>query len=199
MKTFIKNVLGYILSIIGILMMIFFRKYSGDLIPYSTIWFFAGFILLFIGYSFIQTKEIKLMQDLADEIDKFKLRADQIKVNLNSCKIKTNNYTEQIEEDDSYRPQLLNSLSDYTKKEMKHTTVYQSVLIYETDVFGQKAAYYSPTIYMDEISLKILLDREKETSIYVDRDNRNKYYFDLEFLRIPPRLQKIKKRDKKRF
>jgi len=185
MTGLIKIILGILLIIIGLLTYLFFRKYSGDLIPYTIIWYFAGILCAIVGFLLVKSgltsRDRKVTQDLKAEIDKFKSTADKIKVNFNDCKIRTNNYTEQVEKVKNYRAQAFDAMYD-SSKNIENVNVNQAVLIFETENYGQKEHYYSPTIYKDEITLRFLLDRKKETNIYIDRDNRGRYYFDLEFL-----------------
>jgi len=185
MKELIKTILGFFLILIGLLAFLFFRKYSGDLIPYPVIWYFVGILFMIIGFLLVKSglasHDKRVIKDLSVEINNFKLTADKIKVDLNNCKIRINNYTEQVEKVKSYKAQTFDAFYD-SSKNIENVNINQAVLIFETDKFGQRAKYFSPTIYKDEITLRFLLDRQKETFIYVDRDNRSKYYFDLEFL-----------------
>jgi hypothetical protein len=129
----------------------------------------------------LSSRDRKVRQNLKAEINNFKLTADKIKVDLNNCKIRANNYTEQVEVVKNYKAQAFDALYD-SSKNIANVNINQAVLIFETDKYGEKERYFSPTIYKDEVTLRFLLDRQKETYIYVDRDNRSKYYFDLEFL-----------------
>jgi hypothetical protein len=185
MQGLIKTILGFLLIIIGFLTVLFFRKYSGDLIPYPIIWVLAGILCVIIGFLLIKSglssRDRKARQNLKAEINNFKLTADKIKVDLNNCKIRANNYTEQVEVVKNYKAQAFDALYD-SSKNIANVNINQAVLIFETDKYGEKERYFSPTIYKDEVTLRFLLDRQKETYIYVDRDNRSRYYFDLEFL-----------------
>lgn len=67
---------------------------------------------------------------------------------------------------------------------IQNIEINQAVLVFETDILGQREQYISATIYKDPATLSFLLDKQKETCIYVDRDNRSNYYFDLEFLSV---------------
>lgn len=42
--------------------------------------------------------------------------------------------------------------------------------------------FISRVIPKDKVSLSFYLDQQKQTILYVDKTDRNKYYFDLDFL-----------------
>ena len=67
---------------------------------------------------------------------------------------------------------------------MEHLQVRQSVLIYERQNprSGVVEKFVTGVIPKDKITLSFYLDKQKHTSLYVDRDNRGMYYFDLDFL-----------------
>ena len=185
MKSWIKIISGILLTVTGIFAFLFFRNYKGDLIPDPLFWYIAGILLAIGGLLVIKggySQRDKRKAALAQaEIDKFKLSGDKILVDLNSCKIKTNNYTEQIERRRNYRAQALDEMYD-SNENIINREVNQTVLVFESDKYGTKKQYYSRTIFKDEITLRFLLDKYKETYIYVDKNNRDQYYFDIEFL-----------------
>jgi hypothetical protein len=123
----------------------------------------------------------KEKQNFKSEIDRFKQSADKIKVNLSDCEIISNNYTEQVEKVKSYKAQALDSIYD-SGKNIEQVDINQTVIVYKTTQYGQKEQFNSSTINKDRITLNFLLAKHKETYLYVDRNNRQKYYFDIEFL-----------------
>lgn len=46
--------------------------------------------------------------------------------------------------------------------------------------------FMSPPIFMSPESLRLRLDSQGRTKIYIDRDNVNNYFFDLRFLENTP-------------
>ena len=187
MKGKIKTIAGVLLIILGFLTYLFFRNYSGHLIPYPVVWNFAGILLLIAGSLLINSGLTR--RDKADdkkyaaEIDSFKLTADKIKVDLNSCEIRSNSYSQQISKAKDSRSMLLDAMVE-PNLNIQNIEINQAVLVFETDILGQREQYISATIYKDPATLSFLLDKQKETCIYVDRDNRSNYYFDLEFLSV---------------
>ena len=55
-------------------------------------------------------------------------------------------------------------------------------LIYSVDIDGKKVHFVSQPIYHEMELLKMLLDHQKTTHIFMDKTNPNNYYFDIEFL-----------------
>lgn len=181
----IKIIAGFLFIVLGFMTYLFFRNYSGDLIPYPAVWNFAGLFLMFAGFLLVKSGLSKgnktERQRFKAEIDKLKVTADKIKVDLNSCEIRSNSYSQQIPKEKDSRSVLLDAMYD-PDSNIRNIEINQAVVIYETDINGQREQFYSPPINKDAITLSFLLDRQKETYIYVDRDNRSEYYFDLEFL-----------------
>ncbi len=180
-----KAIIGFILIIAGIVVFLFFSKYSGDSIPYPFLWYLISIAVIGFGILLI-LNSLKVGNEqndktIDDEIDRLKKNGDKITVDLNICEIVTNNYVEERESNSSYRVQAWDALYD-SSRNVELVSVNQTVLLFETDRHGNKERFRSPTISKDEITLKFLLDRQQETFIYVDRDNRERYYFDLEFL-----------------
>lgn len=179
----IKIIASCLVILIGFMTYLFFRNYSGELIPYPAVWQFTGLFLFFAGFLLIGlSKGDKTnRQRFKAELDRFKLTADKIKVDLNSCKIRSNSYSQQIPETKDSRSMLLDAMYD-SNSNIRNVEINQAVVIFETDINGQREQFISPPINKDAITLSFLLDKQKETYIYIDRDNRSKYYFDLEFL-----------------
>jgi hypothetical protein len=185
MKDLIKAVLGFLFIGIGFLFFLFFGKYKGNLIPYPVFGYIVGILLMVLGYLLVKSgitlNNKKEKQNFNSEIDRFKQSADKIKVNLSDCEILSNNYTEQVEKVKSYKAQALDSIYD-SGKNIEQVDINQTVIVYKTTQYGQKEQFNSSTINKDRITLNFLLAKHKETYLYVDRNNRQKYYFDIEFL-----------------
>lgn len=176
---------GITLILSGSITCLFFSNYTGSLIPYPVLWYIAGILLASAGIAMLWSilfKTIKqAKQNWREEINAFKLTAHKIEVDLSTCEIKTNNYIEEVEKIKSSEAKFYDALYDPIRN-VENREVNQAVLIFETYESGKKKQYYSPTIYKDETTLRFLLARQKQTFIYVDRNNKSHYYFDLEFL-----------------
>jgi hypothetical protein len=183
----LKSILGYTLIVLGILAFLFFYRYNGDFIPYPTLWYLVSIGVIILGFSVVRKNRSRKQKEenehLNAEIDILKLNSNKLLVDLNSCEIITNNYTEQILRAKNYRSQALDFVYD-SNYNVEEKDVLQSVILFETEHEGKKEKFYSHTLYKDEVSLRIKFDRQKETCIYIDKDNSERYYFDLEFLYV---------------
>lgn len=185
MKFSVKKAIGIIMIVIGLLILLFFKQYSGVLIPHPVIGFVLGLLLMISGYltykkGLAQWYE-KKEEDINARILELKQKADKVRVDLSVCEIKTNSYSEQVDKVKNYKAKAFDPLYD-SDKSIENINSNEAVLIFETEKYGEKEHYYSPVIYKDEITLRFMLDKQKETYIYIDKENRSNYYFDLEFL-----------------
>ncbi|GGA91179.1 hypothetical protein [Puia dinghuensis] len=181
-------VLGLTTVIIGFITFLFFRHYSGKLIPYP--WAFillgigmlpAGYLLM--GYAVSVTNKADLRK-LQQRIEDLKANGEKIPVDLNSCDIRGHDYSEQVSSDDPDYP--FHYLHHYHINEEPITReIPQSIIIfpYSNSRTGLTEKFYSPVIPKDQLTLSFYLDRQKQTTLYVDRTNRKLYYFDLDFLK----------------
>lgn len=184
MKGVIQTILAIILFITGLITYIFFRSYSGELIPFPLLWYFVGILLMIAGaalyYLGLSNHEKKEHEELQNKIAAFKLTSEKIKVDLNHCEVKSNVYTEEHERIKPLRAQAFDAVFD-SSKNISQERVYQSVLVFETEVNGLLERFYSEIIDKDEVTLRFLIGRQKETYIYFDIEDGT-YYFDMEFL-----------------
>jgi len=183
----LKLIFGYVLMAIGILTFLFFRRYTSEAFPNPNIWFFISIVAVVAGFFIVRFNRKKIQkvekENLNAEIDEFKLYADKLLVDLNACEIITNNYIEHIERSKSSRSQALDFMYD-SSFNVEDKDILQSVILFETEHEGKKEKFYSHTMYKDEVTLRIKFDRQKETYIYIDKFNRERYYFDFEFLYV---------------
>jgi hypothetical protein len=194
-----RKITAYSLFILGFLTITFFRHYTGEIIPYPSLFWLIGFALFFVGYMLIRytpsVKDQKRIQQLRQLIGDLKANGEKIRVDLSDCEILEHNYSEHREtygRDSNFLSltgapgihYLLNELEDET-----HGTgianVTQSVLIfhYPNERTGQTEKFVSPVISKDRVSLSFYLDKQQQTTLYVDKTDRSRYYFDLAFLR----------------
>jgi len=181
MSVIFKKILGYLLIITGIVTYLFSQNYSGNFFLYPVFGKSIGIVLLIVGVLLLRiiwvTTKKSEYKNLQTEIDAFKSKADKILVKLDDCKIIMNNYSEHIDTIESNSELIFDSI-----KKNENRNVNQAVLIFEKHRKGQTEKYTSQTIYTDEITLRLLLQKQKETFIYFDKSNRNRYYFDIDFI-----------------
>ena len=193
-----RRILAFVLFGLGLLSMIFFRRYTGVVIPFPFFFFILGVAMFFSGFLFLRytptATDIKIQKQIVKAILDLKQHGYKIQVDLSQCEIKEHNYREQRERSD-YSDELLaldferkiqdwNSMSRSWVPDVEHVNVNQTVIIYNHhhELSGKVEKFVSRIILKDKLTLLFYFDRQKYTTLYVDKKNRNKYYFDLEFL-----------------
>lgn len=111
----------------------------------------------------------------------FKIEAQKIPVQLKSCKIKQTVRYEKI--DKSYNQQKIDALdSHFCDIQRDDTKELVSCMVTYKATFNGRSQTFHTYIDKDELTLQFLFARQKTTYIYVDKLDKNNYYFDLEFL-----------------
>ncbi len=137
-------------------------------------------ILLLIIVGIIIYFKLKPNSTEKSKLEKFKLIADKIKIDLTQSEIKTNNWTDETIIDQS-KYAGLNQLTGKSEKNIKMIDRVVNYLIVKGKYRG-KTIDYGKRIEMDTDNLKIHLSLQKETILYIDPKNSDKKYLDLEFL-----------------
>lgn len=131
--------------------------------------------ILHVRLSDRETPYVKHLKDL-------KHTGIKISVDLTQCKVKSTSWTMEVGKYDNPRIELLNELSGNEEKNIEKIEANLSRIEYTCDFSGRSRTFLSPTIAKDNVTLRILLEMQQETSIYIDRDDTKYYYFDLEFI-----------------
>jgi hypothetical protein len=77
-----------------------------------------------------------------------------------------------------------NAIAGYSMSNVKQVQITQTIIIFlnQNTRTGKTEQFISRVIAKDKITLSVYLDRQKQTTLYVDKTNRECYYFDLDFL-----------------
>ncbi|XZF15113.1 hypothetical protein ACTHGU_03180 [Chitinophagaceae bacterium MMS25-I14] len=190
-----KRILAYSIFALGILLIVFFRAYEGDMIPYPVVFIIIGLLMMVVSYIILRRlPQLKAKHDyhrLMLEISDLKARGDRLKVNLAACEVKDSSYFEEQEPasgtgmpegitDLERYVQVFNALKGPFTRPAAHE-VYQSVLVYKCMYNGRQLQFISRIIPKDKTSVLFWLDNQKETVLYVDKTNPSRYFFDLDF------------------
>jgi hypothetical protein len=168
---------AFILLILSSLISLFFRHYNGTMISHPWIFYLGSILLGLIGIFLrvlaASTAERAAGQKQSRLIADLKANGEKILVDLTACEIRANHYTDTIEIQHVHRP------SDIIAED-----VQQSVFIFqhENTRKGTIEKFVSPVISKDKITLSFYFDRQRQTTLYVNKVNRSHYYFDLNFL-----------------
>lgn len=191
-----KSVIGYSFIAVGLLMAIYFFNYTGPGFPDPTFLWMLGVIIMVAGIVLLsyspKTISLLLQKGVDERITQLKENGERIRVDLSQCTLKEHSYTEEKERYDGNglltsgferQVQAWNALGDSTRN-IKQVPVVQSVIIFsrEHPVTGKEERFVSPVIPKDRITLAFYLEEQGATNLYVDKTDRENYYFDLDFL-----------------
>ncbi len=193
-----RRIIAYILFGLGILTITFFRKYSGEIIPYPFLFWLLGIAMFFGGFLFLRytpsRKELTIQKQISEMISDLKENGERILVDLSQCELKEHNYFEEKERyghktelltlDIEREIQAWNSISGSSMGNFEQVQVKQTVMVYlrANNQTGKTEKFISRIIPKDKVTLAFYLNQQKQTTLYVDRVDRNRYYFDLDFL-----------------
>jgi archaellin len=116
------------------------------------------------------------------ERETFKQNAQQVKVDLRACKVVSTSHTETVLKSGSWQVQALDILYGDDSANQEQVNVSKSQIVFRITEGNVNYDYVSPVIFMDKTTLLFKLDMQDSTVLYIDRKDRAKYYFDLEFL-----------------
>lgn len=179
-----RTILGVIFIFISLFGTIFFRSYNGSVITYPTLWYISFIILGLIGVLLISSslrKSKKIVEEFVNtEIEKLKANAEKIVVNFDKCEFKSGSFSHQVEVENLSSVKLLapGSLT-YSIDTTITENVIQSYLTYADTINGEPCKFISQSFPFDPTTLKFHVLNHNIT-LYVDRFDKKKYYFDLE-------------------
>jgi hypothetical protein len=192
-----KRITAYICISLGALIYLFFKYYNGELIPYPFLFWLFGIGLALFGLYLLSisssVKKFKTDNTIKQQIEDLKLKGEKISVDLNAVEIKRNDYFEEPDQGNTtltedlllpnYRSKidLLDDLYGEPRKS-EQVEIDQAVLIFKQIKNGKEERFLSSIIHKDKETLLFRLMAQKTTTLYVDRENRSKYYFDIGFL-----------------
>jgi hypothetical protein len=189
-----KRIIAIVLFLSGFFIYLFFYKYNGTLIPYSWAFYLLGLILWVTGIFLLRNSKsinnIKAIEQLKIIVNDLKNSGEKIVVDLSKCEIKENNYSEERPRDNYpvvVTPIFTGDIEFFdgiydNRYNTKTVDVNQSVLIYKHLHNGVEEKFISKVIPRTKEDLNFKFYLQKNTMLYVDKNNRKRYYFDLAFL-----------------
>jgi hypothetical protein len=174
-----KRLLGIILIISSAIGLLFFREYTGQMIPYPTLFVFLSIAIgLFGAFLFLRSRtkrEIAIDSEISRAISDLKSKGEKIVLQYDNCKFKGNDYQEEIQDESRLRSDdvLFNQTS-----RVKIVEIAQSAIVYCHHSGESKEWFKSQTFPISEVGLKMRV-MKGELILYVDRFDRGKYYFEL--------------------
>jgi len=135
------------------------------------------FVLYFI-LDCIKSKRKEYKSKL--ELENFKKTADKIVIDLENIKIKSNSWTDTVVVDNT-RYGGLNQLTGNEDKNIK--MIKRDINYVKISVpYKEKTLNFNLSVAMEATILKMHFAIKKETILYVDPENPDNYYLDMEFL-----------------
>lgn len=186
-----KTIIGYVLIFLGFFVTLFFRKYTGELIPYPFLYWVMGIGMIVSGLLLLRNAVPPAEKKYRQQVEELKQQGEKITVDFSVCELKEHHYQEEQEADSTkagwtslVSPLEYHAFSAVDSLKTEQVQVIQTVIIfsYHNVRTGQTEKFFSPVISKDKITLSFYLDTQKNTTLYIDRANRSRYYFDLEFL-----------------
>lgn len=191
----LKYIVGGILLVIGTISDIFFfgtegsGGYNGTVIPHPLLIGFGGIAVWLVGFWLIKSamgadakKGKSKMTTLEEDL---KANGDIIKVNVADCVIMGGSLVQEVVVEGNNAVEAYAALADtdyMATGEARVENTAMSVLVCEQEYKGKKRKFTSPNIHKDKTTLSFLLAGQKTTNIYVDKNDENRYYWDLNFL-----------------
>jgi hypothetical protein len=177
----IRRAFAYILIGVGLILLIFFDRYTGTFIKNKGLILGGGLVSLIMGAIILLSRTARekfIARQYKKRIEGLKKSGEKIKVDLSGCQIKSNDYS--VEQDDVG----LVDTQAFSVVDGKEIPYVQSMDVYQSVLISKQGAetFISSIIPLEKITLLFKLDNQKTTFIYVDRSDRSKYYFDVEFL-----------------
>jgi hypothetical protein len=176
-----RTILGVFLLSVAVLGTIYFRNYTGSIIAYPYLWYLLFILLGIFGiwlvYSALKSKMTQAYQRNNEAIEMMKRTAAIIELDFDKCEFKNGSYSQEVEVSSTSAIDLLtNSSPGAGKMTTEHITRYY--IVYTDDVNGESGRFISQAFPLDLTMLKLQVMNRK-LSLYVDRFDKNKYFFEM--------------------
>lgn len=176
---------GYILTALGLIVIVFFLNYEGDAIPLRELWFSLGLFVLVAGAYFQvkhkwSTGRVEGRSNAqADFIDRLMRTGEVVRITLDNCEVRTRNWQQEVQS--PAWPSRMDMLDAIGEAGYNPATeeIRQTYLVFYKDYGGRKYKFVSNAITKDAVAVRIWMDRNGGVNLYVDKDNPAVYYFNI--------------------
>jgi len=176
-----RKIFGYIITLVGIIGLIFFGNYKGTLISHTTFLMIGSIAIIYIGLFSTPLSKKNSKNSISDEnlqvSNKLRINGEKIIIDINKCEFKENNYYEQIENSGYSKYKSIDASFD-SNRNYEERYIEQSALVYH-NTNDQKIEKFESQTFL--FNAKILEGYVKSNSIvlFVDRFDRSIYFFEL--------------------
>lgn len=150
---------GGFLGVTGTLLYLFFGNYSGDRLPHPALWRWGGLLLALTGVGLfaytVRRASVRARRKREKAVGRLRETGTPVWVDLKRCEIVSSS----VEED-----KVRDSVDTCSRLKYIHAA----------------KAYYSDPIYRDEDAIRLKLELQKQTALYLSGSGDD-YYFDIEF------------------
>jgi len=144
-------------------------------------YYFFSFLLIIIAiYIILKIIRNKEKQKIKNEFNLFIKNADIVKVQFDNFRIKTNSWTEEVVTDNG-RYGVYNQMMSQGDLNIKKVDHNMHILILNVN-YSNMIIRIEYVIQMEPKTLEIKLAIQKETNLYINPNNPNQYYLDMDFL-----------------
>lgn len=172
-----KRLLGFILLGLSTVSVLFFRKYNGTVIPYPLLWYALFIVIGFLGVTLIYKSMVATIRIAEKQSDnarsQFKNTGERIKVDFDSSSFHSRSYQHQVP-DDRLEVTSIHLFSSLIPNPERNEIVSRSSISF---TFGKEV--FVSSFNVDAVTLRSYVIQEK-LFVYVNRNNRLEYVFDLE-------------------
>lgn len=177
----IQKPLAYTVAGIAFISIVFFSYYKGELVTNATLWLILSItvflIAFYIAYTGRTKKEITTSAEYSNHHNKLISTGEQIKLDIDNCEIKENNYYEEIPDHNLGGAELIIAAFD-PNENYEEKYVDQSAIIYHHTIGDKTEKYISQTFPFGPEALTVHI-LNNDIILYVDRFDRSNYLFDL--------------------
>lgn len=177
-----RIIIGLIFIAVAPLGVIYFRNYTGKIIPYPFLWY-TGFILLeilgwLLIYWAVKSRIKKIAKPLIAEVENLKANGEKVVPDFDRCEFKNGSYSHEVDDPRVSNVQWLGSGAIASMDVTTTENIIQSYLVYYHPGSDPPEKFISHHFPFETTTLKYHVLKQ-EIVLYVDRFDRKKYLFDL--------------------
>jgi hypothetical protein len=182
--SYLKLIVGTTLIILGIIAMLFCKHFDGS-ITLNLIIFGSGLLSLYIGYLLVKYHDSHIIKKLKKDFDLNKDRLIKTgllkKISFKDLTVGGRSEINVVSSGYSSKVIMLDGIYGIDRSKKTSRNDY-SIIVYADNINGKRIQFYSPEIDKDSETLSFLLERQGIIDLYIDNNNFDNYYFDLNFL-----------------
>lgn len=183
MLTKLKQIAGILLLLLAFVGVLFFRHYTGSIIPYPSLFYLVCLALGICGawilYSAESGQHTKAVNNWLAAKNDFKLKAEKIKLDIDQCEFRSGTFTHEVRDTNMELVKVIAPIHFHGAEFTKMETVVKSYLLYRPAVSGPVSCYFSNSFPVDTKTLEYYVLTNK-IALFVNRFNREQYLFDID-------------------